>query len=943
MGLNTSWIWGGKIADKENTALCFRRKFNADTKKSTVVKISADTRYILYINGRESGRGPVRSTLERWFYDEYDVSADIKEGENLLAVRVWDYGWSTYQSIANKGGLVFSVEYGGEVAAESDGNCCFSRDLGLVSKTVKRNVNLGFMEYYDARKFSFDWMKPGFDDSEWEKAEIINSNWGNLTRRPIKYFDNSPYRPETIEAVRETYSGRKVVSVNTRNAFFPGRRDANATIMTAYVGAVIKSEKYCSGIINFPTNKWNGMHGDYRIGGKLYELGKRDRERSVEVTRGEQLFLMKLSAKFDDLFVHMEYEFECEVEFSDFFVVGPIAQIPNKMDGYSKIYGGLVDYDGYGVVPETADDIFSLTSMDELKDCGYNFSFVDSEYIFRDEYIYSLVKNAVTVKDMPIISEHSGILHGNNDVLRLNVPDKGNDAMVILDFNEMYVGSIEFRLKAAAGTVMDIYCYENMYNGEIDYTFGLNNSIRYICADGWQEYNTMTRIGLRYMMLVFRGMEKPVEVMDVIVHQASYPVSRNGNFRCSDWQLNKIFEISRRTNQLCSEDTFTDSPTFEQAYWSGDAQVSAVVSAFYFGEYELLKHCINQVPLGRKYTELLPALMPTDWEAAIPVWTLNWMVAIEQYIFYTGDETTGFELYPEIKKTLEYYSNFIESDGAFYISAWNMIDWAPMDIGNEGVVTVQQGLLAHCFGFAKRLAANLGLEDDRTLFSEAEDSLLNYMDEKLWLPDKAAYADGWTRGKGYSTTISVQTHSILELYGLIRDENRRNSVLGRLLGDSSDWIQPGSPFMFFYLFEIRHSYGYDADIIKDIKDRWGMMLRYNSSTCWEVFPGFYENSRTRSYCHSWSSAPGYIFIKYILGLTPSDKGFREMTLKIPEVDIEWCEGSIPTPYGKIDISWSVEKGIKHFRAVVPEGIRINDLTDGSWKISIERIQNGQGI
>jgi len=260
-----------------------------------------------------------------------------------------------------------------------------------------------------------------------------------------------------------------------------------------------------------------------------------------------------------------------------------------------------------------------------------------------------------------------------------------------------------------------------------------------------------------------------------------------------------------------------------------------------------------------------------------------------------------------------------------------------MDIGNEGVVTVQQGLLAHCFAFAAKLASTLGFEDDESYFTKRSEILLSYLDTKLWIADKNAYIDGWSEEKGYSKTISVQTHTILELYGLIRNEDRRNLVLEKLLGNNSDWLQPGSPFMLFYLFEVRHSFGYDQDIINDIRERWGMMLRYDSSTCWEVFPGFYENARTRSYCHSWSSAPGYIFIKYLLGLTPSGNGFEEMTLKIPETDLSWCEGSIPTPFGKIDVWWSMENGNKQFRAIVPEEIRITDCTDGSWIITIERI------
>ena len=108
MGLNANWIWGSGIADKENTAVCFRRAFNADTCKCTKVKISADTRYVLYINSREIGRGPVRSTIDKWFYDEYDISGDLHDGENLLSVRVWDYGLSAYQTIANRGRLFFA-------------------------------------------------------------------------------------------------------------------------------------------------------------------------------------------------------------------------------------------------------------------------------------------------------------------------------------------------------------------------------------------------------------------------------------------------------------------------------------------------------------------------------------------------------------------------------------------------------------------------------------------------------------------------------------------------------------------------------------------------------------------------------------------------------------------------------------------------------------------
>ena len=933
------WIWVEGGSPSENTVVCFRKGFEVNSDSDVIISISADTRYVLYINGNEIGRGPIRSTRDRWFYDEYDISADVNPGLNQIAVKVWDYGMSTYQSIANKGGLIFTVSENGRNLVASDETVRAKIDKGWISRTVKRNVNLGFMEHYDASRFERDWNRTDYDDSDWNFAEETEDNWGELSKRPVKFLDCIKALPQNVVSVMETNRKGNVVSVNTRNSLFPGRRDANATIMTAYFGAVINVPEDCSGRIEFPTNKWNGMHGDFRVDGKLYKVSRGDRKNQVKLNAGDNFFIMELSAKFDDLFVHIEYEFDCEVRFSKFFTVGPVQQIPNETDGFKNIFGGLLDYDGTGSATKSDKCIFDSLSIKELKECGYPFSYIEDEYVYHDEYIYSLSRNMGTARDIPVMSFHNNILNGNSLSTILEKPIKGTDSTIILDFNDMFVGSIGFTLKASAGQVMDIYCFENMFEGEIDYTFGLNNGIRYICREGWQDYTSLTRMGLRFMMVSFRNQQNPVEIRDVHVNQASYPVSMNGSFRCSDWKLNRIFDISRRTNLMCSEDTFADSPTYEQAFWSGDAQVSAAVSAFYFGEYELLKHCIMQVPLGRKYTKLLPALMPTDWETAIPIWTMNWMISIEQYVFYTGETDVIDELYDEVRETLIYYSNFISDEGAFEINAWNMLDWAPMDIGNSGVITAQQGLLAHCFEFTAEMARKLGKTKDAEVFHAKADLLLSFLDEKLWLEEKGAYTDGWTAERGYSKTISMQTHVILELYGLIRREDRRNLVLEKILGDHGDWLEPGSPFMLFYLFEIQHSYNYDNRILDTIRDRWGMMLRYDSSTCWEVFPGFYENARTRSYCHSWSSAPGYIFIKYILGLTPSAAGFSEMVLSVPDVDLEWCEGSIPTPKGKVYVYWSKENGIKKFRAKVPEGIHISDRTDGSWDITLEKFNN----
>ena len=64
-------------------------------------------------------------------------------------------------------------------------------------------------------------------------------------------------------------------------------------------------------------------------------------------------------------------------------------------------------------------------------------------------------------------------------------------------------------------------------------------------------------------------------------------------------------------------------------------------------------------------------------------------------------------------------------------------------------------------------------------------------------------------------------------------------------------------FLLYYLYGVLAQMGNLERVIRDMEKRWGEMLRYDSTTCWEVFPGFYENARTRSYCHAWSSATSF--------------------------------------------------------------------------------------
>ena len=71
----------------------FRRTFDLETVPAEAsARITADSRYVLWVNGQEVGRGPARSQPYRQRYDSYDLAPYLSAGRNVIAVLVTYYG-----------------------------------------------------------------------------------------------------------------------------------------------------------------------------------------------------------------------------------------------------------------------------------------------------------------------------------------------------------------------------------------------------------------------------------------------------------------------------------------------------------------------------------------------------------------------------------------------------------------------------------------------------------------------------------------------------------------------------------------------------------------------------------------------------------------------------------------------------------------------------------
>jgi hypothetical protein len=97
---------GSDLPPAEFSRAQFRRVFDIEDLPPRVpLRLSADSRYVLWVNGAEVGRGPIRSQPRRLRYDEHDIAPYLRPGRNVVAVLVTYYGHanSFWQPAASSG------------------------------------------------------------------------------------------------------------------------------------------------------------------------------------------------------------------------------------------------------------------------------------------------------------------------------------------------------------------------------------------------------------------------------------------------------------------------------------------------------------------------------------------------------------------------------------------------------------------------------------------------------------------------------------------------------------------------------------------------------------------------------------------------------------------------------------------------------------------------
>lgn len=919
MQWKAQWIWDNSGEHPRNYWLAFRKTFNVpEDYEEANLHITADSRYFLYVNGQFVGWGPVRSWPFEQFYDTYSIKHLLIPGENVIAVLVTHYGISTFQYIEGRGGLLAQLDFlkNGELIQSigTDSSWKTMEHKGFNRASVRISCQQAWAEIYDANNFPHNWTEPYFDDSHWKKAVEIGPvsihPWTSLIPRDIPFLTNEPVFPKRVISIKEVHPVKTAVAVDLRPNFYPGEYDANLKKHSGYIATIIKAPKTIKGRLIS-----HSVMGRFKLNDKPYQF-KDSNWVEIELEEGDNFFLMDVSGTFHDPFVNLSFDFSEEIVFKspvgdgEFVTIGPfdkrtVAHLGTQEDA------PLNPHPDYEEVWKTAFEAIPSKFANWIKQ-------VSSEHICKN-VVFNLCVNKKVIREIGVLPHHHNLVLANESYTEIK-PGVG-DVELIIDFGMELSGFWELDIESQAGVIVDLYGFESMHDGFIENTDGLHNTLRYVTREGRQTYRSFVRRGFRYVMLTLRNLRAPVKIYSLKTYLATYPVAEIGRFQSSDFMLNRIWEISKHTERLCMEDTYVDCPAYEQTFWVGDSRNEALINYMTFGAYPISRRCLKLVPKSLHRSPLPESQVPSGWQNILTAWTLFWMLACKEYYIFTGERDFLEEIYPSLIKTARNFKQFINDKGLLEIEAWNMLDWAPMDTPNRGVVTHQNALLVKALRETANIAELLGKDDDKDFLLEFAEELQTAINEHLWNEDKQAYLDCIHIDGTPSKVFSLQTQVMVYLCDCATKE-RSKIIEDYLLNPPENFVKIGSPFMSFFYFEALAKMNKIEEILENIRKNWGVMLDYDATTCWETFPKAFEwlgQKLTRSHCHAWSSAPAFFLPSYILGVRPLEPGFSKIGIQPNLCDLKWARGCIPSPKGVIEVSYKRQGKVLEADINLPKG------------------------
>ncbi|HXQ60948.1 MAG TPA: alpha-L-rhamnosidase C-terminal domain-containing protein [Acidimicrobiales bacterium] len=397
-----------------------------------------------------------------------------------------------------------------------------------------------------------------------------------------------------------------------------------------------------------------------------------------------------------------------------------------------------------------------------------------------------------------------------------------------------------------------------------------------------------------------------------------------------------------------------DGAKRDRVVWSGDLGVEVPnvfattgAASFVRGSLQLLAS--YQVADGESGTNVDPTLplgtFPQSGSTYSASYSMDEVNNIATYYLYTGDLSFVRSQWPMITRELAWNASTVDSRGLLVTDGTDGQDWDYYDGNKTGEVSAYNDIYFETLTSAALMADALGQPSQADVYRREATTLRTAINRYLLDPSTGLYA----LSNLQPSAVAQDGNSLAVLFG-VAPQGRAAAILAALaktlpstpygpLPFTADarYRAGVSPFVTNEEVDALFATGDTAAATTLLRTLWGYMDAPgpdDSGADWELVgadgsPGF---GASTSLAHGWSSGATADLSSYVLGVQPSNAGFRTWSVRPHPGSLSWVEGDVPTPHGTIAVRWAQHRSTGRFTLQVRSPAR----TRGTISVPVPR-------
>ena len=480
--------------------------------------------------------------------------------------------------------------------------------------------------------------------------------------------------------------------------------------------------------------------------------------------------------------------------------------------------------------------------------------------------------------------------------------EKNSDSLYTFTLPETVSGWCSIDIKGNAGDTVKLrFISEERFDyGQID---------TYILKGGGAE-----KYEPRFTWHTFRKIEitaKNIEINpnSITVKSIYTDVDQTGSFECSNELFNRIHKAWIRTMHANFKGIISSDPHRERLAYTGDAQVISGSLLYTFDMTRFLPKMFNDMEDARnKNTGYVPHTVPFGGGGGGPAWGSAYVIIPWNYYCHYGDATILQKHYNGMKQWVTYLGTRIDDRGLVVReepNGWCLGEWCTL-YNNVEIPTelVNTAYYYHVTSLMAKVAKVLNKKEDEKNLMKLAESIHSNFNTAFYNPATNHY---W-EGRQGADVIALA-------FGLVPEDNREKVFTALLahLGNTNYHFDTGilaTPLLLKVLTDNgRTDIAYKLMDQKDFPG-YGYLMDDKNSTLWETWDGGVDDPNGSGRCHPMFGSVVAWFYNSLAGIKPDEAnpGMQHFYIEPkPIPDMEYCNASYNTLYGKVYSGWAIDK------------------------------------